>query len=78
MLRLVAGLPFYEIELAAFGQGRRIDAPEQRTKLPVTTRSLLESMSYLCHAINVPPEHIERGWSWSRSTRTGRPSIGNS
>jgi hypothetical protein len=61
ILHLVPGLPFYEIELSDGNQGRAADVPAQRTKLTVTMRSLLELMYYLSHAIQVPPEHIEKG-----------------
>lgn len=61
ILHLIPGLPFYEIEPSSGGQGRPTDVLPRRNKLTVTTRSLLELMYYLCHAIHVPSEHIEKG-----------------
>lgn len=60
ILRLRPALAFYEIELTPGGQVRPTD-PAERAKLTVTTRSLLEVMYFLSHAICVPPEHVEKG-----------------
>lgn len=61
VFRLRPGLTFYEIELAPEGQVRPADPADQRTRLTVTTRSLLEVMYFLSHAVAVPPEHVARG-----------------
>lgn len=61
ILRLQPGQPFYELEPAPGGQVRPTDPAEQRSKLTITTRSPLEVLFFLSHAIAVPPEHVEKG-----------------
>jgi hypothetical protein len=61
MLHLVPGASFYEIEFAPSGQVRPGDRPELRDKWTVSTRSVLEVMYFLSHAICVPEEHVAEG-----------------
>jgi hypothetical protein len=58
---LPPGAPFYEVEVAPGGQLRAAHRPEQQSRMTLTTRSLLEVMYYLSHAVSVPDEHLKKG-----------------
>jgi hypothetical protein len=51
----------YEVEEVSAGQLRMRDTDEERTKISVTTRSVLEVMYLLSHNVNAPEEHIAAG-----------------
>jgi hypothetical protein len=54
VLRLRPGLPFYELEDAPQGQLRPSALEEQRTRITMTTRSVLEVMFLLSEAVPLP------------------------
>jgi hypothetical protein len=54
LLRLRPGLPFYELEDAPQGQLRPSALEEQRTRITMTTRSVLEVMYVLSQAVPLP------------------------
>ncbi len=52
------------------------DAPEaagRRTSVAVSTRSLLGTLFYLSHSVDVPAEHTERGWVTVTRDAAGQP-----
>jgi hypothetical protein len=61
LLQLRPGLPSYELEDAPQGQLRKPAAAEQRTRITLTTRSVLEVMYLLSQAVAVPDDHLCQG-----------------
>lgn len=61
VLHLTPGVSFYEIDLAPGGQVRATATSERQARMTVTTRSLLEVMYFMSHAISVPEEHLAAG-----------------
>lgn len=61
LLRLRPGQETYEVEEVLEGQFPPEEPDGQRTKLTVTTRSLLGVMYLLSQAVSVPPEHACAG-----------------
>ncbi|MFO0879132.1 MAG: hypothetical protein U0840_17445 [Gemmataceae bacterium] len=61
ILHLTPGLSFYEIEMAPGGQVRATATDALQPRLIVSTRSLLEIMYFMSHAISVPEEHLTAG-----------------
>lgn len=57
LINIKPGQTFYEIDVVQGNQLRPFLTGEPRTKLTMSTRSLLEAMHFLSHGIDVPPEH---------------------
>lgn len=61
LLDLEPGRDAYELRLAAASASDPREASGGRTRIDVTTRSLMGTLFYLSHAIEVPDKHRERG-----------------
>lgn len=61
IFRLKPGITKYDITQEALNPFPPTNAPEGVTNLDLETRSLLQALYYVCHGIDIPPEHVSRG-----------------
>ena len=61
LLGLKPGQRSYKVILGV-ANGKPTEAAGQRSEIMLTTRSLLGTLFYLSHAIDVPPEHRRKGY----------------
>ena len=61
IFRLKPGLTQYDITEEALNPFPSAFPPEGVATLDLETRSLLQALYYVCHGVDVPPEHAKRG-----------------
>ncbi len=71
-LGLRPGTTVFDMELAVEGQFG--GAPSGgRTRLDLTTRSVLSAMAFLSYGVEIPPQHLESGVARQALTASGQP-----